>query len=158
MIEGALCHTPEQMANTFCERFFSTTPTHVPPSQPDDLPQLPERPYLPVTDDEVQHALASTSNKLAPGLSSINYKLLKWAFMAAPHQFTSLFDACLCLGHHPWHGALVIVIPKPNKPDYSVPKAYRPISLLECCAKLVEKIIACRFLSDINLLDLIPQT
>ena len=158
MIKGALCHTLEQMANAFHECFFSTAPTHVPPSQPDDPPQLPEHPYLPVTDDKVQHTLVSTSNKSAPGLSGINYKLLKWAFVAAPHRFTSLFDACLRLGHHPWHDALVVVIPKPNKPDYSVPKAYRPISPLECCAKLVEKIVTHCFLSDINLLDLIPQT
>ena len=158
MIEGSLCHDPERMADSFRKRFFSAAPTHVSPSQPDDPPPLPERPYIPVSEDEIRHALASTSNKSAPGLSGINYKLLKWAFAAAPHRFTSLFDACLRLGHHPWHDALVVIIPKPNKPDYSIPKAYRPISLLECCAKLVEKIVARRFLSDINHLDLLPRT
>ena len=157
-IDGTLCHEPERMADAFRERFFSSAPTNISPSQPDDPPTHPERPYHPVTEEEIQLALASTSNKSAPGLSGINYKLLKWVFAAAPHHLTSLFDACLHLVHHPWHDALVVVIPKPNKPDYAVPKAYRPISLLECCAKLVEKIVARCFLSNINLFDLLPRT
>ena len=31
---------------------------------------------------------------------------------------------------------------KPNKPDYSIPKSYRVISLLNCLGKVVEKIVA----------------
>jgi Reverse transcriptase (RNA-dependent DNA polymerase) len=48
------------------------------------------------------------------------------------------------------------VIPKPNKPDYSAPKAYRPISLLECIGKLLEKIVAKRVMSDLNCLNILP--
>jgi hypothetical protein len=51
----------------------------------------------------------------------------------------------------------VVVLPKPKRPDYSLPKAYRPISLLECCGKLLEKIVAKRFMSDINLFSLLPN-
>lgn len=36
------------------------------------------------------------------------------------------------------------MIPKPNKPDYTNPKAYRPIALLNCLGKVLEKIIATR--------------
>jgi hypothetical protein len=38
----------------------------------------------------------------------------------------------------------MVVIPKPNKPDYSNPKAYRPIALLNCLGKVSEKLIALR--------------
>ena len=31
---------------------------------------------------------------------------------------------------------------KPKKPDYSIPKSYRVISLLNCLGKVVEKIVA----------------
>jgi len=103
-------------------------------------------------------ALSSTSNKSAPGLSGITYQLLKWAFHSRPDRFLDLFNNAVSLGHHPWSDALVAVIPKPKKPDYSLPKAYCPISLLECCSKLLEKIIAKRILNDIHHYDILPPT
>jgi Reverse transcriptase (RNA-dependent DNA polymerase) len=52
--------------------------------------------------------------------------------------------------------AKVVVLAKPNKPDYSAPKAYRPISLLECAGKLLEKVMAKRVMADMNAYDLLP--
>ena len=52
----------------------------------------------------------------------------------------------------------MVPIPKPNKADYSVPKAYRPISLLGCCGKLLEKLIACRILHDLNTFNILPDS
>jgi len=48
------------------------------------------------------------------------------------------------LGIHPrvWKEAKGVVIPKPNKPDYGVAKAYRVITLLNCLRKVVEKVPA----------------
>jgi hypothetical protein len=52
----------------------------------------------------------------------------------------------------------VVVIPKPRKDDYSVAKSYRPISLLECMSKLIEKAMSKRFLYDTDKFGLIPTT
>ena len=43
-----------------------------------------------------------------------------------------------------------MVIPKPGKPDYSIPKAYRPVALLNCLGKILEKLFATRlsFMSE----------
>jgi len=48
------------------------------------------------------------------------------------------------LGIHPqvWKEAQGVVIPKLNKPDYGVAKAYRVITLLNCLGKVVEKVAA----------------
>jgi len=43
-----------------------------------------------------------------------------------------------------WKEAKIIVIPKPEKLDYTIPKAWRPISLLQTFSKGLEKIIAQR--------------
>jgi hypothetical protein len=51
-----------------------------------------------------------------------------------------------------------VILNKPNKPDYSLAKAYRPISLLECIAKLLEKIVAKRVNADIISADLLPMS
>ena len=50
------------------------------------------------------------------------------------------------------------MINKPDKPDYSLPKAYRPISLLECAGKLLEKVVTNRINRDITMHRLLPMT
>ena len=50
---------------------------------------------------------------------------------------------------------MVVVINKPQKPDYSVPKAYQPIVLMECIGKLLEKIVAKRINADIERFNLL---
>jgi hypothetical protein len=41
----------------------------------------------------------------------------------------------------------MVVIPKPNKPGYSNPKAYSPIALLNCLGKVLDKILVARLSS-----------
>ena len=107
---------------------------------------------------EVKHTLQGTSNKSAPGPLGIGYKLVKWAFATHPDFILDIYNATLRLGHHPWTTAKVVIIPKPNKPDYSAAKAYHLVSLLECFGKVLEKIIANCFTSDSNLHDILPQS
>ena len=54
--------------------------------------------------------------------------------------------------------AKIVILPKPNKPDYSTAKAYRPVSLLECFGKVLEKIVTNHFTSDSNLHNILPQS
>ena len=123
-----------------------------------DPPSLPTRPWTPITRDEIQSSLKDTSNKSAPGPSGINYKLLKWAFDASPDAFTHLFNLSLSTGTHVWKHATIVPVPKPNKPDYSAPKAYRPVSLMECTGKLLEKVVTTRITNDISLYpDILPN-
>ena len=151
-------HDPTAMGEALRKRFFVTDRPQVAPIQPDDPDPLPVRDFTPITQSEISDALSKTSNTSAPGSSGINYKLLKWAFQARPDRFLKIFNAAISLGYHPWKEAIMVVIPKPNKPDYSLPKAYRPISLLECCGKLLEKIIAKRILSDAHSFDILPPS
>ena len=139
---STLSHVTSEMSDALRQCFFVTDRPQVAPLQPDDPPPLPTCDFPPITESEISSALADTSNKSAPGSSGISYKLLKWAYKAWPDRFISIFNAAISLGYHPWKEALVVVVPKPNKPNYSLPKAYRPISLLECCGKLLEKIVA----------------
>ena len=147
-------------AQAFRARFFNNQPPQVPETFPDDPPPAPVRDLTPITQDEIAAALSGTSNKSAPGPSGQSYLLVKWAFLAHPARITHLFNACLRIGHHPqhWREATVVVVPKPNRSDPSLPKNYRPISLLECLGKLLEKVISTRILYDINRYELVPST
>ena len=120
----------DDIARSLANHFFPSSPPAVLPQQPDDPPPLPTRDWPQISSDEIKEALASTSNASAPGISGVNYKVLKWAFEAKPSRFVDLYNECLERGTHPWTNAKVVPIAKPNKADHSLPKAYRPISLL----------------------------
>jgi hypothetical protein len=66
--------------------------------------------------------------------------------MAATKYFNSLFGVLGITGYHPtyWQQATTVIVPKPGKPNYSIPKAYRPVALLNCVGKILEKLIANR--------------
>jgi hypothetical protein len=115
-------------------------------------------PYAEITMSEISDALCPMSNKSTPGPSGHNYKLVKWAFAADPSWLQKLFEACLRLGYHPkgWKTATIAVVPKPGKEDYSLPKCYHPVALLECLGKLLEKVVAKCLSHDITALQLIP--
>ncbi len=51
-----------------------------------------------------------------------------------------------------WKTARIIPLRKPQKEDYSIPGAYRPISLLSTLGKMLEAVMAQRlaYLSDIH--------
>ena len=109
---------------------------------------------------KIVESLKPTSNTSAPGKSGHRYKLIKWAKWArevTPDWFVILFNSCIYAGYHPkaWHAVTIAVVPKSNKSDCSLPKSYRPIVLLECLSKLLEKVIARQILHDIGKFSLI---
>jgi hypothetical protein len=95
------------------------------------------------------------SNKSVPEPSGVRYKLLKWAHTARPDYLPYLFNLCLNSGTHLWKVATIIIVNKPQKPDYSIPKAYHPIALMECTGKLLEKIVAKCLNTNIQEFDLL---
>jgi len=56
----------------------------------------------------------------------------------------AIANACLSLHHWPRHfkESVSVIIPKPGKPAYDIPKVFRPIVLLNTLGKLIEKMIA----------------
>src|SRR6185369_13764376 len=55
-------------------------------------------------------------------------------------------NACIEVGYWPtlFKESTTVVIPKPNKDDYQKANAHRPITLLNCVGKWIEKAIAKR--------------
>jgi hypothetical protein len=88
----------------------------------------------------------------------MGYKALRWAWSLCPNEILATLQMGLFHGiHHPrWKSSVTVAIPKPNKPSYSDPKAYRPIQLLECLGKLMEKIVAKRITYDISKYEIVP--
>jgi Reverse transcriptase (RNA-dependent DNA polymerase) len=153
--KSGLTHDPELMSSIFENRFFNILQESSSPPELIHHRNLDTRPLLPIREEEIATALRDTSLSSAPGPSGIGYLLIRWAFEASPGLFIHLFSHALSLGRHPWGNSTVVIIPKPGKSDYTVAKAYRPISLLECCGKLLEKVVAARLAWDIDHMSLI---
>jgi hypothetical protein len=148
---GDLVYDHEGMASLLSARFFAEEGDPIPTTFPDDPAPRVTREFTPFGESELFDLLRTTANKSAPGTSGISWSLLKKGWGAVKDHLILTYNACLLLGHHParWKEAKVVAIPKPDKPDYSLPKAHRPISLLETMSKLLEKAVAKRMQHDI---------
>jgi hypothetical protein len=127
---GRLVYDHEGMASLLSTRFFAEEGTPIPTSFPDDPPAKEPCPFAPFGKAELHSLLRTTTNKSVPGSSGIGWGLLKRGWEAAKDHLLLTYNSCLCLGHHParWKEAKVVAIPKLDKPNYSLPKAHRPIS------------------------------
>ena len=101
---------------------------------------------------EMQEALSTCSNRSSPGPDHITWSHLKFMLSSPspPPVFLALANACISTGHWPSHfkESISVIIPKPGKPDYSTPKSFRPIALLNTLGKLFEKMLSTRLQFD----------
>ena len=92
------------------------------------------------------NAISTSSPKKAPGTDKLSFAILRRAYNAESKVFYLLYRALFAAGYYPkgWREAIGVILPKANKKDYSLPKAYRVISLLNCLGKAFKKILATR--------------
>jgi len=95
---------------------------------------------------EMSEALKACSNVSAPGPDHITWRYLKsiLADDICASDILSLANSCITLRHWSRHfkESVSVIIPKPGKPAYNAPKAFRSIVLLNTLGKLIEKMIA----------------
>jgi ribonuclease HI len=88
----------------------------------------------------------------APGTDGIPNAILHQTLDILLPSLHILFNACFRLGYCPAHfkEAVTVVLRKPGKDDYTQPKSYRPIALLNTLGKVLEAIVANRlaYLAD----------
>jgi len=143
----------DRTATTFAEKahmmrevLFPPLPTS-PPTPPEEVVfQRQPIDWEPATDREVKTAILSSSPNKAPGPDGLSFLCLQNAYKAAPKLFNTLYTKLADAGYHPkcWREATGAIIPKANKPDYRLPKAYRIVALLNCLGKILEKMMATR--------------
>lgn len=153
-------HTHEEVADILSQRFFARAPPEVDMNFADDPPPCPTRTMPPLDRDLIGSLLSKAATWSALGQTGHTWILLKWTWNMDPERLANLMSACLRAGHHPrpWKEAIVCVIPKPNRADYTLAKNFRPISLLECLGKLLEKIVAKIIYSNMAKYALVPTT
>ena len=118
----------------------------------DSIPQLETRSWPPISRKEISDMITLTSNASAPGPDNLTWYHIKQIADTDEvlEVLCMLFNNICFSGIWPtWLSeSISIIIPKPKKVDYTVPKAYRPIALLNTIGKLLTKVIAHRMQHD----------
>ena len=100
-----------------------------------------------ITMRDMKDNLRTLKGYKAPGPNDLGPICLKWATDDLLERIIKLYNACLKMSYQPkkWKEAKLILIPKPGK-NHSSPDGYRPLSLLNTIAKLLDKIITKRLM------------
>ncbi len=95
---------------------------------------------------ELANSCNSKIKGKTPGPDFITQEIIVKAYLAIPDIFYIVYSIFINQGYHPkiWKQATGFILKKPKKPDYTIPKAYRVISLLNCLGKVSERILARR--------------
>ncbi|KAH6044453.1 hypothetical protein HBI67_247390 [Parastagonospora nodorum] len=136
---------PSDKADLFRDIFFL-----IPPDA--DLEDIRAAEYRgqiempPIIEKEVADAIRTASPLKAPGPDGIaNRALQAGSRLLTPH-LVRVFNRSLHLGYCPEHfrESTTVVLRKPGKENYTVPKSYRPIALMNTMGKIMDAIIARR--------------
>ena len=156
--DGELAHQPEEKTEVLLQSFFP------PPSQADlsdirgyQYPMPIECPDI--TMPEVTRAVQTASLDKAPGNDAITNGILQQKLDILLPSLHSLFNAYLQLGYCPKHfkETVTVVLRKQGKGDYTQPKSYRPIALLNTLRKALEAVIANRLAYLADVYHLLPN-
>ena len=149
----------EDKARTFTKSFFppplaqdleEEAPYNYPPPLPD--PALP-------TKQQTEKIIQKLSPYKAPGQDRIPNIVLQKSFDDIADYLISIYRAILELGvfFDPWREFTTLVIRKPDKPNYVVPKAYWPIALISTMVKVLTALVAKNISQLVKQHQLLPK-
>ena len=110
-----------------------------------------------ITLQEVKSTIKQLSNS-STGPDNIHNRCLKNHTKSLVQHLANLFNLILSVGYIPntWKKANIILLLKPKKEKVH-PSSYRPISLLSCLGKLLEKIIKQRLMAEVDRRNILPE-
>ncbi|EED14697.1 polymerase, putative [Talaromyces stipitatus ATCC 10500] len=112
---------------------------------PLDCPAVPTTtlPFPEITMAQVEKSILKARNT-APGEDELQTNILKTAWPLIKDKILFLFQGCLRLGYHPkyFRHAILTILQKPSKEDWTNPRSYRPIALLSVLGKGLECLVA----------------
>jgi hypothetical protein len=112
-----------------------------------------------VSRSEVKQVSRAINQNSAVGCDSITYATLIHLNSTNPDIIPHIATVLLRFGYHyyKFKYAICVVILKQGKSSYKTAKSYRPISLLSCLGKIIEKIAATRISNAGNICGTISR-
>ncbi|QRV80136.1 Reverse transcriptase from transposon X-element protein [Ceratobasidium sp. AG-Ba] len=140
--EKQICETNEEKGEVLYETLFPVPADCEAPGDEDYVDDV--EPFRRVTGAQLHRIIANLEPYKAPGPDGIpNCVYTNCADILVP-LLVPLYRATFALKYYPqaWRESVTVVLRKPGKPDYSKPKAYRPIALLNVISKLLSACVA----------------
>ncbi len=94
-----------------------------------------------ITEQEIRDVLSNLVTNKASGPDEISHRMLKETRMTISEPLQILFSRSLSSGNYPNIWKIANVMPVFKKGDSSMPSNYRPISLISCVGKVMERVI-----------------
>ena len=142
---GLPCLLLNSLWNTLYSSFNNALDCQVDISILDEIGNKPISNWSPFSKEKFKIAISSCNN-----LSTLDLDKLSWNHLKSvlKHEdclvnIIGIVNVCINLGYWPNHfkKSTTIIIPKPNKLSYDLPKSFRPIVLLKTLDKLIKKVI-----------------
>ena len=111
-----------------------------------EIEHKPRQIWNPFSKFEFRSAIQKCIDTSAPGPDRMSWR--HWKIIIKNNEcllkIINIANTCINLEFWPeyFKVSTTVIIPKPNKPSYDNPKAFRPIVLLNTLGKLIEKAIA----------------
>jgi hypothetical protein len=111
-----------------------------------------------ITLEEVERQLHAAKSWKAPGDDGLPVIVWKQIWPVVKDHVLALFRQSLEEGSLPsqWRHAKIIPLKKPGKEDYTIAKAWRPISLLATLGKVLESVVTERISHMVETHGLLP--
>ena len=148
LIQGAegeqVCSRNQDKSAALARTFFPKKPQQETSSAETEEEHTPSCKMDALTKDQIRKHIARLRPFKAPGPDGIpNIVLIQCADILTARLWP-IYTAIMEKGWYytPWKAFTTIVLRKPGKPRYDIPKAYRPIALLNTLAKVLTSIVA----------------
>lgn len=114
----------------FCPSSESTEPTTFQCAYPKSAIE-----FTPISNEQIDSAVATLGPMKAPGLNGIGNVIFKQCQTHLGPIFWVMFST----QHYPhsWKESKTVILWKLKKPNYTTPKVYRPITLLDTMSKIL---------------------
>ena len=139
---GNIFYSNKDKADIFNNFFVQQSTLESTDDTPPDLPQFDNEVSLEaLTSTEVKNVILNLDKKKASGPDAIHNRLLIAAVDKISDPLTSLFNRSLQEGHFPTQWKHAHVTPIHKKGSKELCNNYRPISLLSCLGKVLERCV-----------------
>jgi hypothetical protein len=154
--DGSITKGKGEQGEELLSTFFPPLPTNIEPEG--ERPQREEIAMPDLTLQEIEEKVMVAKPWKAPGEDGLPAIVWKKLWHVVKHRVWTLFDSSLREGvvPHQWRTAKIIPLKKPGKDDYTLAKAWRPISLLSTLGKILEAVVAERISYAVEAHGLLP--